>query len=98
MHISSLIITVALVLFAGPGIGSTAFAAKTTAARAKPSPSGVTALVLMDAATQQPLRTLANGETIDLNIDGTALNIKAETTGNFGSVAFTWDGTLLGTD
>jgi hypothetical protein len=98
MHISSLIITVALVLFAGSGFGPAAFAAKPTATRAKPTPSGVTALTLVNATTQQPLRTLANDDIIDLSIDGSALNIRAETTGSFGSVAFTWDGVLLGTD
>ena len=66
-----------------------------------PPPSGVlavTRLVLVDAKTQTDIRTLVDGDTIRLGVDGTALNVRAEVSGAAGCVRFAWDGKAVRTE
>jgi hypothetical protein len=53
---------------------------------------------LIDASTQQDLRTLADGATIDLSVDGSALNVRANISGAAASVVFVLDGAKVGTE
>ncbi|HTO04994.1 MAG TPA: hypothetical protein VL069_14885, partial [Opitutus sp.] len=62
------------------------------------STPAVTALALLNGVTQQPLRGLSDGSTIDLALDGEQLNIAAETIGTLESVSFSWNGVLFSTD
>lgn len=55
-------------------------------------------LSLINTSTQQTVRTLTNGATINLLIDGVDLNIKADVTGTVGSVGFFLDGALTNTE
>jgi hypothetical protein len=54
--------------------------------------SSVSTLTLINTTTQQDIRALANGDTIVLSTDGTALNVRANVSGTVGCVAFDWDG------
>src|SRR5690606_6470613 len=54
--------------------------------------------VLVNTSTQQNLRTLTTGSTINFATDGSALNVRADVTGTVGSVAFTLDGKLIHTE
>lgn len=67
-------------------------------ARAAPSPPSITRLVLVDALTQQDIRTLKTGDTLSLSDDGTRLNIRADVSGPVGSVWFLWDGASKSTE
>ena len=58
----------------------------------------VTQLTLIKTTTQTALRTLTNGGTITLSIDGSALNVRATVSGTVGSVAFFLDGNLVRTE
>jgi hypothetical protein len=63
-----------------------------------PATMAVTSLTLINTAKQTALRTLTNGSTITLSVDGTALNVKANVSGTVGSVAFFLDGKLYHTE
>ena len=54
------------------------------------SAAEVVDLVLINAATNQEIRKLADGDTVDLSEVG-RLNVRAVTEGNVGSVRFGWD-------
>ena len=56
------------------------------------SAAEVTSFTLVNAATDQDLRTLNSGDTIDLSADGSSLNIRANVSGSAGSVRFALDG------
>ncbi len=58
----------------------------------------VTRLVLVNTSTQKDIRALTNGDTIVLSVDGTALNVRAETSGTVGSVEFSYDGAYVRTE
>ena len=58
----------------------------------------VTRLVLIDATTQADIRSLVDGDTIRLGVDGTALNVRAEVNGTAGCVRFAWDGKTVRTE
>jgi len=54
-----------------------------------PSTQSVTSFTLVDSQTDQDIRTLTNNDTIDLSVDGTNLNIRANTNPpTVGSVRF----------
>jgi hypothetical protein len=57
-----------------------------------PPPLVVTGFVLVNASTQQDIRALAPGDTIDLAKEGSSLNIRAEFSGAVASMTFTLDG------
>ncbi|MEO6004120.1 MAG: putative collagen-binding domain-containing protein [Opitutus sp.] len=50
---------------------------------------------LVDANTQQDLRKMLDGGNIALDTDGVALNVRANTSGAVGSVAFVFDGVTI---
>ena len=77
---------------------SFAFAARPVANSPKTPAPAVNGFVLINASSQLPIRALANGDTVDLAKEGTALNIRADTSGSFGSIAFAWDGVAAGSD
>ena len=77
---------------------STASGAKPVAGAAKASRAAVTGLVLINTATQQPIRALLEGDTINVAQEGTALNVRADVTGTVGSVSFLLDGAQLSSD
>lgn len=54
--------------------------------------SAVTALTLIKTSTQKSLRTITAGSTINLAVDGPAINVRADVSGTVGSVAFYLDG------
>ncbi len=56
----------------------------------------VTSLTLVDAGTDQDLFTLTDNHTIDLGSTGTMLNIRANVSGNPGSVKFEYDEANIG--
>ncbi len=56
-----------------------------------PAPLVVTGFVLVSTATQQDIRPLLAGDTIDLAKDGSGLNIRAEFSGDVASMTFTLD-------
>ncbi len=58
----------------------------------------VTGFTLVNASTDQDLRALGNGDTINLTADGTALSIRAAVSGTVGSVKFYVDGTAVQTE
>ena len=58
----------------------------------------VSQLVLINTSTQKSIRTLTSGSTVNLAVDGTSLNVRADVTGTVGSVAFTLDGVLVQTE
>ena len=58
----------------------------------------VSKLVLINTSTQQALRTLTTGSTINFATDGSALNVRADVTGTVGSIAFTLVGKLIQTE
>jgi hypothetical protein len=58
-----------------------------------PQPMSVTRLTLVSAASQTDLRVLSSGSVIDLAKDGTSLNVRADVSGEVGSVVFYLDGT-----
>ena len=58
----------------------------------------VTKLTLVNALTQSDMRILTNGSVIDWAKDGTALNLRADVTGNVGSVVFYVGGKKIRTD
>ncbi|WP_158305489.1 DUF5060 domain-containing protein [Opitutus terrae] len=62
------------------------------------SGASVTKLTLINASTEKDLRALTNGSTITFGTDGKALNVRAETSGTVGSVAFILDGKTLRTE
>lgn len=66
---------------------------------AQTTPSfAIAKLVLVNASTQQSLRTLTTGSLINFDTDGSSLNVRADVTGSVGSVAFTLDGKLIHTE
>jgi hypothetical protein len=73
------------------GLSSRA-AASTTKALA------VSKLILVDTDTQKVLRELTGGSTINLAVDGSALNVRADVTGTVGSVGFFLNGKLFHTE
>jgi hypothetical protein len=62
-------------------------------APAQPTVGAVTNLTLINAATDQPVGTLVNGQTI--NLANFPIAIRAETSGAVGSVAFVDNGSLV---
>jgi len=58
----------------------------------------VGSLTLVNASTQQDLRTLVNGAGIALSLDGVALNVRANVSGTAGSVRFLLDGVVFRTE
>ena len=58
----------------------------------------VSKLTLINTSTQQSLRTLISGSTVNLAVDGVALNVRADVSGTVGSVAFYLDGALYSTE
>ncbi len=55
---------------------------------------GVTGFTLINALTDQPMFTIAEGTSIDLTqLATTKVNVRANTSGSIGSVAFDYDGT-----
>ncbi len=56
------------------------------------SANQVVSLTLINAATDQDIRLLTNGDFINLAVSGTSLNIRAEVSGSVGSVRFALDG------
>jgi hypothetical protein len=87
-----------LITAAVAGILVAAGFATPTRAQTSTAPLSIARLALINAATQQELRTLADGDTIVLATDGTALNIRADVTGTAGCVAFYLDGGLTRTE
>src|SRR5215204_108685 len=65
---------------------------------AQTSTPAVSQLVLINTSTQKALRTLTTGSTINLAVDGSALNVRADVSGTVGSVAFTLNGALVQTE
>ena len=57
-----------------------------------PPALAVTRLMLVDAAAQLELRALTTGSLVDLTVDGSLLNVRADVAGKVGSVAFTLTG------
>ena len=55
-------------------------------------------LTLINTTTQQSIRTFTTGSTINLAVDGSALNVRADVTGTVGSIAFIIDGALFNTE
>ena len=60
--------------------------------------SSVTSLSLINTTIQQVDRTLTSGSTINLAVDGTFLNIKANLSGSVGSLSFIYDGKPYSTE
>ena len=58
----------------------------------------ISKLNLINTTKQTVLRSLSNGSTIALSVDGSALNVQAEVGGTVGSVAFILDGKLVRTE
>jgi hypothetical protein len=58
----------------------------------------VSKLTLVNTNTQQVIRYLPASSTINLAVDGTALNVRADVSGSVGSVAFILDGKLYRTE
>ena len=56
------------------------------------SSSQVVSLTLVNAATDQDIRPLVNGDVVNLAVTGTSLNIRANVSGSVGSVRFGLDG------
>ena len=56
------------------------------------SSSQVVSLTLVNAATDQDIRPLVNGDVVNLAVTGTSLNIRANVSGLVGSVRFGLDG------
>lgn len=63
-----------------------------------PTAFAVSKLVLINASTQKEVRQLTNGDTINLAVDGSSLNIRADVTGTVGSVTFVLDGAVVRTE
>ena len=58
----------------------------------------ITGFTLIDAATDQDIRSVTSGDTIDLAIDGSLLSMRADVTGGVGSVRLFLDGTVTKTE
>ena len=56
--------------------------------------TGISSMELVDANTDQTIRTLTNNSTIDTSVDGTALNVKANPSGTVGSMRAYYDNVL----
>jgi hypothetical protein len=52
----------------------------------------ITSFSLIDTVDDSVIRTIENGDTIDISIDGNQLSMRADTSGSVGSVQFTLDG------
>lgn len=78
--------------------GTTSTSTSTSSSSSTTTTMTVSKLNLINATKQTVLRSLTNGSTITLSVDGSALNVRADVTGTVGSVAFILDGKLVRTE